>query len=293
MPTADIALFSRLIFLTFSKCSFSEAEKREYQTLKKMRMQGMSHLTLEILTLRNKNEADFPEIYQRTITDVNEGLEDIVVEDRIMLNWVVPLTAFRCLEAYLHTSLTYKQMLGICVEDIKFQNAQCKQNNELAAFWNMVQFLVSEGKIIEGGDFRIEYVRHLKTNLVNVNSGESRPVLYIQKTRLFMLYKKHDKAVSDTLLPEGSLKYYLENCKEYLSEKHGIRYTVYHRGQVQYQKGQQNKEASTVQRSYCFDYQKLVDTFNINFEKASDTDGDTAHQEDYNDEHPKQQELPL
>ena len=73
MPTADIALFSRLIFLTFSKCSFSEEEKREYQTLKKMRMQGMSHLTLEILKLRNKIEADFPEIYQKTITDVNEG----------------------------------------------------------------------------------------------------------------------------------------------------------------------------------------------------------------------------
>ena len=155
MPTADIALFSRLIFLTFSKCSFSEEEKREYQTLKKMRMQGMSHLTLEILKLRNKIEADFPEIYQKTITDVNEGLEDIVIEDRIMLNWVAPLTAFRCLEAYLHTSLTYKQMLGICVEGIKFQNAQCKQNNELAAFWNMVQYLVSEGEIIEGGDFRI------------------------------------------------------------------------------------------------------------------------------------------
>ena len=293
MPTADIALFSRLIFLTFSKCSFSEEEKREYQTLKKMRMQGMSHLTLEILKLRNKIEADFPEIYQKTITDVNEGLEDIVIEDRIMLNWVAPLTAFRCLEAYLHTSLTYKQMLGICVEGIKFQNAQCKQNNELAAFWNMVQYLVSEGEIIEGGDFRIEYVRHLKTNLVNVNWGESRPVLYIQKTRLFMLYKKHGKAVGDTLLPEGTLKYYIKNCREYLGEKHGIRYTVYHRGQVQYQKGQQNKEASTVQRSYCFDYQKLVETYNINFEKASDTDGDTAHMEDYNDEHPKQQELPL
>jgi len=293
MPTADIALFSRLIFLTFSKCSFSEEEKREYQTLKKMRMQGMSHLTLEILKLRNKIEADFPEIYQKTITDVNEGLEDIVIEDRIMLNWVAPLTAFRCLEAYLHTSLTYKQMLGICVEGIKFQNAQCKQNNELAAFWNMVQYLVSEGEIIEGGDFRIEYVRHLKTNLVNVNWGESRPVLYIQKTRLFMLYKKHGKAVGDTLLPEGTLKYYIKNCREYLGEKHGIRYTVYHRGQVQYQKGQQNKEASTVQRSYCFDYQKLVETFNINFEKASDTDGDTAHQEDYNDEHPKQQVLQL
>ena len=124
----------------------------------------------------------------------------------------------------------------------------------------------------------------------------------MQKTRLFMLYKKHGKAVGDTLLPEGSLKYYLENSREYKGEKHGIRYTVYHRGQVQLQKvGELTKEASTVQRSYCFDYRKLVKLYNINFEKASDKDGDAVHIEDdmdnptqeRSDEIPKQQELPL
>ena len=185
-------------------------------------------------------------------------------------------------------------MLDICVEGIKFQNAQCKQNNELAAFWNMVQYLMSEGEIIEGGDFRIEYVRHLKTNIANVNWSETRPVLYIQKTRLFMLYKKNGKAVGDTLLPEGSLKYYLEHCREYLGEKQGIRYKVYHHGVVQYQKvGDQNKEASTVQRSYCFDYHMLAESFNINLERASDNAEDTAHQEDEEAANPQQGELPF
>lgn len=292
MPTADIALFSRLIFLSFSKSTFSEEEKREYQLLKKMRVQGMSHLTLEILKLRNKIEADFSAIYQRTMDDVTEMLADLVIEDRILLNWVAPLAVLNCLEASIDTSLSYKQMLEICVEGIKFQNAQCKQNNELAAFWNMVQYLMSEGEIIEGGDFRIEYVRRLKTNVANLNWSETRPVLYIQKTRLFMLYKKNGKAVGDTLLPEGSLKYYLEHCREYLGEKQGIRYKVYHHGVIQYQKaGDQSKEASTVQRSYCFDYNLLVESFNINLERASDNAEDTAHQEDYESEHPEQKKL--
>ena len=69
-----------------------------------------------------------------------------------------------------------------------------------------------------------------------------------------MLYKKHGKAVGDTLLPEGSLKYYLEHCKEYLGEKASVKFTVYHKGIIQYQKvGVQSKEAKTVQRCYCFD----------------------------------------
>lgn len=294
MPTADIALFSRLIFLSFSTSTFSNEEKKNYQELKNIRQQGMSHLTLEILKLRHKIEADFPAIYQRTMDEVSAQLTDLVIEDRILLNWVAPLAVFHCLETDLDTSLSYKQMLEICVEGIKFQNAQCKQNNELAAFWNMVQYLMSEGEIIEGGDFRIEYVRHLKTNIANVNWSETRPVLYIQKTRLFMLYKKNGKAVGDTLLPEGSLKYYLEHCREYLGEKPGIRYKVYHHGILQYQKvGEQSKEASTVQRSYCFDYRMLAESFNINLERASDNAEDTAHKEDEEDANPQQGELPF
>jgi len=294
MPTADIALFSRLIFLSFSSSTFSEEEKRNYQQLKKMRVQGMSHLTLEILKLRHRMEAEFPAMYQRTMDEVTEALKDMVIEDRILLNWVAPLAVFHCLETFIDTQLSYKQMLGICVAGISFQNAQCKQNNELAAFWNMVQYLMSEGEIIEGGDFRIEYVRHLKTNIANVNWNETRPVLYIQKTRLFMLYKKNGKAVGDTLLPEGSLKYYLEHCREYLGEKQGIRYKLYHHGVLQYQKvGDTSKEASTVQRSYCFDYRMLAEAFNINLEKAAESAGDTAHLEDEEATKTKQTVLPF
>lgn len=293
MPTADIALFSRLIFLSFSKSTFTAEEKRDYQVLKKMRSQGMSHLTLEILMLRNIVEADFPLIYQKTLSDVNEALENELVEDRIMLNWVSPLAVLRCIETKINTSLSYKQMQEICVKGIRYQNSQCKQSNELAAFWEIVQYLTSEGEIHEGGDFRIEYLRRLKTDKVKVNWLETRPVLYVQKSRIFMLYKKNGKAVGDTLLPERSLKYYLENSREYLGEKPGVRYKKYNHGMIEPDRKDPSKEASVVQRSYCFDYNMLADTYGINLEQATDKDGDTAREEDELAEHPIQQELNL
>ena len=107
MPTADIALFSRLIFLSFSKSEFSEEEKANYQMLKQMRVHGMSHLTLDILNQRKKVESDFTAIYQQTLSDVNEKLRDVPVEDRILLNWVSPLAVLRCLESSLEISLSY------------------------------------------------------------------------------------------------------------------------------------------------------------------------------------------
>ena len=290
MPTADIALFSRLIFLSFTKTTFSDDERRDFQTLKKMRVQGMTHLTMEILKMRRIIETDYPAVYQRTMDEVDACMDDMVIEDRILLNWVAPLAAFRCLETHLDTSLSYKLMQEVCVDGIKFQNTQCKQNNELAAFWNMMQFLVSDGEVIEDGDYRIEYVRQLKTNLINVNWSESKAVLYIQKSRIFMLYKKYGKAVGDTLLPEGSLKYYLEHCREYLGEKNSVRYTVYHKGVVQYEKdGTVSREAKTVQRSYCFDYKMLVESFNINFERVKFISNDAPQQED--EKYDPQQEI--
>ena len=294
MPTADIALFSRLIFLSFSKSEFSEEEKANYQMLKQMRVQGMSHLTLDILNHRKKVESDFPAIYQQTLSDVNEKLRDVPVEDRILLNWVSPLAVLRCLESSLDISLSYKDMLNVCVEGIRFQNAQCKQNNELANFWKVVMYLVGEGTLIDWGDYRVEYVRRLKTDVVNVEWPEMRPVLYIQKSRLFMLYKKNGKAVGDAVLPEGSLLYYLEHSRAYLGFKKGVRFKVFHNGVLQYKNGKEGNTPETkVFLSYCFDYRMLEEDYGINLEIATDADGDTAHKEDYDADHPKQQTLDL
>ena len=85
-----------------------------------------------------------------------------------------------------------------------------------------------------------------------------------------MLYKKFGRLVGDTLLPEGSLKYYLTHSREYLGEKASVKYTVYHKGLVQYQKeGNTTKEAKTVQRSYCFNLKLLAERYNINLEQEN------------------------
>ena len=272
MATADIALFSRLIFLSFPKSDFSAEEKEAYQILKKVRTTGMTHLTLQILSFRNKVDTSFKEVYNATLQDVVEKLKDNPIEDRILLNWIGPLAVFRLLEQYIDVSISYKEMKKITIDGIKNQNSECRQNSELASFWNMVQYLVSEGEIIDGGDYKIEYVRNFKSSICTQQWLESRPVLLIQKTRVFMLYKKYGKAVGDTLLPEGSLKYYLENSKAYLGEK-TARYDVYHKGILQYVKNEKKVGGSlikqtTTHRSYCFDYSKIVESFDVNFEKT-------------------------
>ena len=59
MATADIALFSRMIFLTFDTSEFTAEAKRKFNELMEERKKGLSHLALQILSHRKKFEAEF------------------------------------------------------------------------------------------------------------------------------------------------------------------------------------------------------------------------------------------
>lgn len=271
MPTADIALFSRLIFLLFPKSNFTASEKANYQQLLQIRSKGLSHLTLQLLAHRDKFGQCFYDQYRQTLDDVNSRLTSHTIIDRIVQNWVIPLTSFRCLEGKLDTTLSYKELLEITVEGIVHQNMECKTNDELGSFWRMVQFLNSEGEINEDADFKIKAVSRFRSTLVSETVWtEPRKILDLQKTRIFMLYKLNAHRNGETSLPEESLRYYLENSKEYLGEQRMTYHVVKKGNQVldfehRDAKGQPTK-MSVQQRSYCFDYEKLVEAFDINLE---------------------------
>ena len=277
MPTADIALFSRLIFLLFPKSNFTASEKANYQQLLQIRSKGLSHLTLQLLAHRDKFGQCFYDQYRQTLDDVNSRLTSHTIIDRIVQNWVIPLTSFRCLEGKLDTTLSYKELLEITVEGIVHQNMECKTNDELGSFWRMVQFLNSEGEINEDADFKIKAVSRFRSTLVSETVWtEPRKILYLQKTRIFMLYKLNAHRNGETSLPEESLRYYLENSKEYLGEQRMTYHVIKKGNQVldfehRDAKGQPSK-MSVQQRSYCFDYEKLVEAFDINLEMSRNED---------------------
>lgn len=146
--------------------------------------------------------------------DLNDRLKGESIEDRIQRNWVIPLAAFRTLEAVLDVPFMYRDLLGICVDGIIRQNRECKSNNELANFWNVVSYLQQDGEIFLEADFRIDYLSSLKTNKVkDLVFKQPRPVLRMQTDRIFMLYKKFARQVGDNALPTESLKFYIETLR--------------------------------------------------------------------------------
>lgn len=277
MPTADIALFSRLIFLQFPKSEFSNEEKLNYKKLLEMRSPGLTHITLEILKQRKRFEQAWATAFHDAQDDVANKLGKEKGEDRIMNNWCVPLAALKVLQDCIPT-LSYKQMLEVTVEGIRKQNNECKTNGELGNFWNIVQYLVSDGELIEGGDYKIQYCGKFKSDIIDAFWQSEHPVLFLQKTRIFNLYRKEGRMANEKVLPVDALKYYLQNSRAYLGEK-VVRFDVYKKGVLQYDisklgPGGSAPKLTMAQRAYCFDYESLASAFGISLLSSADEPDD-------------------
>ena len=281
MATADIALFSRFIFLKYSSTEFTQEQKDNYQRLKDTRKLGCTHLTLQILNYRGLFETDFKQSYKKVTEDLQNALGNTVVEDRILLNWLIPLAAFFTLKDRLDVPIKYDNLLIIAKNGIIEQNSNIKQNNEIATFWDIVNYLRQEGQIYLGSDYRLEFLDKLNTENCSAPQEFNPPkqVLLLRYKRIFELYQIHGKRTGETLLPKNSLAYYLQNSPTYLGWKRSVRFKNIIQGVQQRSEILPNggtnmiMEESVVEQAYCFDYEALQSQFGLSLDVShlSDT----------------------
>ena len=74
MTTIDIALFSRLVYLTFTKTEFSNEEKRAFDDCKKCTGYGLVTFDFAVTSPPGKMETDFTANYRQCMTDLNDCL---------------------------------------------------------------------------------------------------------------------------------------------------------------------------------------------------------------------------
>lgn len=235
--------------------------------LMEMRSGGLTHLTISLLKYRKRFEERFTGTLKEVRKQVGIALQGKQCEDRIVNNWCVPLAALCVLQDAVST-LAYDDLFKIVIKGILKQNAECKTNGELGSFWNVVQYLASEGIINDTGDFVIRYLTKLKTDMVDTSWLDKRAVSYMQTSRIFNLYRKEGRKTDEKTLPTDALKYYLANSAAYLGQK-VVRFIVFRNGYPVLDSAKQDKHGNPAKlsqsaRNYCFDYQKLVDQFGIN-----------------------------
>lgn len=261
MPTADIALFSRLIFLSFHKVEYNDDDKRKFNDLKAVEKTGFTHITHQLLGLRDHFLKHYEQAYQSTQADLLNKLKDHIIEDRILKNWLVPVAVYAALRELLTLPFTYNELINQVASQILVQNVETKKSNEVSAFWNIMEFLNAEGHILDKVDFKIKFTSIIKTDKVDLFAESPRIILILNYARVLPLYRKHGRMSGENVLPTETMRYYLENDKRYLGKMTSVSFRTTIPGTSMIDKDSTHRK---VTKGFVFDYEQLK--INLDYE---------------------------
>ncbi|MBQ8453267.1 MAG: DNA primase [Prevotella sp.] len=275
MPTLDIAMFSRMIYLTHDTTVHDREAKDKFNHLADIRKLGLQHLTMQILSHRSLFESSFYETYNEVTNEVYDLIDGSQVEDRLWRNWVMLLSAYRVLQHPLQLPWDYEELRTIVVAGIKRQNAEIISNNELGNLWNAMTYLYEEGMIFADSDFKVKYVQQLKTDRVEREYRQLQPVLMLRLNHFIGQYKRMARQQGETVMSKDSIRYYLTTSGAYLGMKASERWKVFQDGhpltETRIEQGGQTRQAEVCKfdRCMCFDYLQLKEKFDLNLEQVS------------------------
>lgn len=285
MPTLDIAMFSRMIFLTHDSTTHDREAKDKFNHLVDIRKMGLQHLTKEILSHRHLFVNSFYENYNDVTNEVYDHIDGAQIEDRLWRNWVILLTAYKTLYQTLELPWEYEEIKDIVIKGIKRQNSEVLSNNELGNLWNAMTYLNEEGMIHADADFKIRYLRKLKTDQVAKEFKTETPILMIRLNHFIGQYKKMAKQQGESVMSKDSIRYYLTTSTAYLGQKNCERWKLYEDGKPKTEmrlvgeNQYKQVEISKFDRCMCFDYQQLRNKFDLNLETLSGEMADTLEKD--------------
>lgn len=272
-PTQDMALYTRVLFLAFSKTSFSQKEKSRYEDLVALCNLGLTHLTIEILNYRELFEKSFSDTYSIVKRELATKMEDETIHDRIFGNWVIPLATFRTLETVLDVPFSYTDLFDIAVKGMRVQNELAQESSEVADFWNMLQGFQTMGKCVEKAHYRIRYLKSFRPLAAKeeIEFMEARPILYLNMAAVASLFNSRNQNVTANRSNWSTIMSYLKSHPSFLGLKQD-RFTILLPNglpdyAIEISGGEQVKKVKVNRpKALCFDYLQLKDMFGLDLE---------------------------
>lgn len=281
MPTIDIALFSRFVFLVSNRTEYSADEKRRFEKLKEVRSLGCSHLTIRLLGYRHLFETNFKRVYKEVGNLLLSRLGDRIIEDRVFYNWRVILAADKTLRSVLDFPYDFETLTEVCVEGMQLQNSGVKSNNEIAKFWQAVLTMFQEDALHRRADFHIK----VKTRLKPVGKEEiifnpEKKLFFLNYGRVVKAYVTYLLSLREKPLSRESLLQYLLCSKECLGKIKSMRFDQVTKDGIRKPTRNIVKDKpvdsyeSYPAQAFVFDYEALKEHYELDFETAEFHEGD-------------------
>ena len=231
-PTVDIALYSRQCVLPFHKDTHTTEEKENFRVLKDWEYEGTSYVVLELLQVRAQFEQSYKDCYEQAVKRICTSLT-FCIDERILHNWSVVLASYMAVQHHIQFPFTFEEVFKTVLNGVEYQNEECLHSNELSIFWKTVDYLKHDNQIYGLCDYRIHEYTSLKVDIkmdgrrqtVTREYGNAKKILMIPtNSRMFALYALHLQKTREKVIPENTLKYYLENSPEYIGKVNSVRF---------------------------------------------------------------------
>lgn len=225
MATADIALFSRFIILSFNQTTYSKEEEQKYKELEELNKHGLTHITHQILKTRSFFQSNYKTTVENLGNKYRKILKKDTIESRIFNNWLSVIAAYSTIHQELDIPWDHDEFILQTLQLMKIQNKEIKRNDDLGSFWKIVQYFLSSNMIFEGGDYKTDFTDSIiwrKGNTVDtfepIKWIEPKHIFYLTTSRIFNLYKNQVLKEGDKPLPESTIEHYLKHTPAFICE---------------------------------------------------------------------------
>lgn len=257
------AVLSRVIPAVFEgKNERTPEEVENHRKLKDLEEQGLSGMLIELLQHRKTFDSKYYDAYGENHKRLKAAVrnQEVEIKERILNNYCVLLSCIDIFKDIFTFPFAYDDFFEYCKKEVIRFSKLITESDALAGFWKTVEFLLDDGLVIEGWDFRIETYTRI---MIRTEEGKDIEKTFDKPTKLLLLrlnniynhYKKNLKSSGQNYLNDNTIRLYFKSQKGYIGSNGGTKF--------------KNKEGkSTTTSSFVFDY----DLLGVNLERLIEDD---------------------
>lgn len=274
MPTADVALLSRVIFLESQKSERTKEETDKYQEFMKLRNMHPTNITVELMRYRDNFNAGWFKSWKRALKELKNEVDYSVIGERFINNWAMMMATYYCLKPIVEDlPFTEQQVHDICIKGLQYQHSLCSTTDEIAVFWTMFSKARQLGDIKEGQDYKVCPMKTLKIitkdkKRQEIEFDEERPILFIREKICIAKANIQARREGKVLIPDESLLSYLVACPDHYGKTSSpLKFYILDENGKQTRKSAENGVGTLVfdqERALAFDYQNICNNYDIN-----------------------------
>jgi DNA primase len=255
MPTADEALFTRVLFLCFTKDTFTDEESKAFNRLRDIEATGLTHITSKLQEHRDAIKSKFQHTYKK-VMDEMQASAGTQVQERLIKNWATIQAIYSIILQFEPLPWTVEQTFDVLLKMMLRQSADVSKGNEVGTFWLAVEYMLAERQIEEEIDFVVITVNpgSAKQDEFGLVIDQPKECLIIQHTRILPKYSVFGKSTGENTQKRDTIEYYLKNSPEYISYVKSQSFKVY---------DNDGNKKRVVRTGFAFDYDMLKKNYNI------------------------------